>query len=105
MFVVLPLRISATQRLPDTRPAKGRVSFVQTVDTTQSVTLEVLAEDWQRSLTARTCRPRRSRRTWKPCPRRRHSTRGLTGSMADLLIFLEEWEWARQGMIEELSRA
>ena len=25
--------------------------------------------------------------------------------MADLLIFLEEWEWARQGMIEELSRA
>jgi hypothetical protein len=22
--------------------------------------------------------------------------------MADLLIFLEEWEWARQGMIEEL---
>jgi hypothetical protein len=24
--------------------------------------------------------------------------------MADLLIFLEEWEWARQGMIEELSR-
>jgi hypothetical protein len=50
MFVVLPLRISATQRLPDTRPAKGRVSFVQTVDTTQSVTLEILAEDWQRSL-------------------------------------------------------
>jgi hypothetical protein len=25
--------------------------------------------------------------------------------MADLLIFLEEWEWARQGMIEELSKA
>jgi len=25
--------------------------------------------------------------------------------MADLLIFLEEWEWALQGMIEELSRA
>jgi len=25
--------------------------------------------------------------------------------MADLLIFLEEWEWARQRMIEELSRA
>ena len=25
--------------------------------------------------------------------------------MADLLIFLEEWEWARQSMIEELSRA
>jgi hypothetical protein len=25
--------------------------------------------------------------------------------MADLLIFLEGWEWARQGMIEELSRA
>jgi len=25
--------------------------------------------------------------------------------MADLLIFLEEWEWARRGMIEELSRA
>ena len=25
--------------------------------------------------------------------------------MADLLIFLEEWEWARKGMIEELSRA
>jgi len=25
--------------------------------------------------------------------------------MADLLIFLEEWERARQGMIEELSRA
>jgi len=25
--------------------------------------------------------------------------------MADLLIFLEEWEWARQGMIEKLSRA
>jgi hypothetical protein len=25
--------------------------------------------------------------------------------MADLMIFLEEWEWARQGMIEELSRA
>jgi hypothetical protein len=25
--------------------------------------------------------------------------------MADLLIFLEEWEWARLGMIEELSRA
>jgi hypothetical protein len=25
--------------------------------------------------------------------------------MADLLIFLEEWKWARQGMIEELSRA
>jgi len=25
--------------------------------------------------------------------------------MADLLIFLEEWEWARPGMIEELSRA
>ena len=25
--------------------------------------------------------------------------------MADLLIFLEEWDWARQGMIEELSRA
>ena len=25
--------------------------------------------------------------------------------VADLLIFLEEWEWARQGMIEELSRA
>jgi len=25
--------------------------------------------------------------------------------MTDLLIFLEEWEWARQGMIEELSRA
>ena len=25
--------------------------------------------------------------------------------MADLLIFLEEWEWARQGMIEELSGA
>jgi hypothetical protein len=25
--------------------------------------------------------------------------------MADLLIFLEEWEWARQGMIEELSPA
>jgi hypothetical protein len=25
--------------------------------------------------------------------------------MADLLIFLEEWEWARQGMIRELSRA
>jgi hypothetical protein len=24
--------------------------------------------------------------------------------MADLLIFLEEWEWARQRMIEELSR-
>ena len=24
---------------------------------------------------------------------------------ADLLIFLEEWEWARQRMIEELSRA
>jgi hypothetical protein len=24
--------------------------------------------------------------------------------MADLLIFLEEWEWTRQGMIEELSR-
>ena len=23
--------------------------------------------------------------------------------MADLLIFLEEWDWARQGMIEELS--
>jgi hypothetical protein len=29
------------------------VSFVQTVDTTQSVTLEILAEDWQRSLTAK----------------------------------------------------
>jgi hypothetical protein len=25
--------------------------------------------------------------------------------MADLLIFLEEWEWARQRMIEELTRA
>jgi hypothetical protein len=25
--------------------------------------------------------------------------------VADLVIFLEEWEWARQGMIEELSRA
>jgi hypothetical protein len=25
--------------------------------------------------------------------------------MADLLIFLEQWEWARQRMIEELSRA
>jgi len=25
--------------------------------------------------------------------------------MADLLIFLEEWEWARLGMIEDLSRA
>ena len=25
--------------------------------------------------------------------------------MADLLMFLEEWEWARQGMIEELSRS
>jgi len=25
--------------------------------------------------------------------------------MADLLIFLEEWDWARQGMIEELSCA
>jgi len=25
--------------------------------------------------------------------------------MADLLIFLEEWEWARQRMIEQLSRA
>ena len=25
--------------------------------------------------------------------------------MADLLIFLEEWEWAGQGMIEEPSRA
>jgi len=25
--------------------------------------------------------------------------------MADLQIFLEEWEWARQRMIEELSRA
>jgi hypothetical protein len=25
--------------------------------------------------------------------------------MVDLLIFLEEWEWARQGMIEQLSRA
>jgi hypothetical protein len=25
--------------------------------------------------------------------------------IADLLIFLEEWEWARLGMIEELSRA
>jgi hypothetical protein len=25
--------------------------------------------------------------------------------MADLLIFLEEWEWAGKGMIEELSRA
>jgi len=25
--------------------------------------------------------------------------------MADLLIFLEEWEWARKGMIEKLSRA
>jgi len=25
--------------------------------------------------------------------------------MADLLIFPQEWEWARQGMIEELSRA
>jgi len=25
--------------------------------------------------------------------------------MADLMIFQEEWEWARQGMIEELSRA
>jgi len=25
--------------------------------------------------------------------------------MADLLIFLEESEWARQGVIEELSRA
>jgi len=24
--------------------------------------------------------------------------------MADLLIFLEEWEWARQRMIEELSQ-
>ena len=24
--------------------------------------------------------------------------------MADLLIFLEEWEWARQDMIEELSQ-
>jgi hypothetical protein len=24
--------------------------------------------------------------------------------MVDLLIFLEEWEWARQGMIEEPSR-
>lgn len=24
--------------------------------------------------------------------------------MAELLIFLEEWEWARQGMIEDLSR-
>jgi hypothetical protein len=24
--------------------------------------------------------------------------------MADLLIFLEEWEWARQGMIEGLPR-
>jgi hypothetical protein len=23
--------------------------------------------------------------------------------MADLLIFLEEWEWARQGMIQECS--
>ena len=25
--------------------------------------------------------------------------------MADLPIFLEEWEWARQGVIEEASRA
>jgi len=25
--------------------------------------------------------------------------------MADLMIFQEEWEWARQGVIEELSRA
>jgi len=25
--------------------------------------------------------------------------------MADLLIFLEEWKWARQGMVEEQSRA
>ena len=25
--------------------------------------------------------------------------------MADLLIFLEEWKWAREGKIEELSRA
>jgi hypothetical protein len=25
--------------------------------------------------------------------------------MADLLIFLEQWEWARQRMIEELSHA
>jgi hypothetical protein len=25
--------------------------------------------------------------------------------MADLLIFLEEWAWAREGMIEELSGA
>jgi len=25
--------------------------------------------------------------------------------MADLLIFPEEWEWVRQRMIEELSRA
>jgi len=27
------------------------------------------------------------------------------GDYVDLLIFLEEWEWARQGMMEELSRA
>lgn len=26
------------------------------------------------------------------------------GVMAELLIFLEEWEWARQAMIEELER-
>jgi hypothetical protein len=25
--------------------------------------------------------------------------------MVDLLIFLKEWDWARQGMIGELSRA
>jgi hypothetical protein len=31
--------------------------------------------------------------------------RGAGQEMADLLVFLEEWEWARQGMIEELSRA
>jgi len=34
------------------------VSFVQTVDTTQSVTLEILAEDCQRSLTAKNMSPK-----------------------------------------------
>jgi site-specific recombinase XerD len=34
------------------------VSFMQTVDTTQSVTLGILAEDWQRSLTAANMSPK-----------------------------------------------
>ena len=37
--------------------------------------------------------------------RRPSPARQASRGAADLLIFLEEWEWARQRMIEELSRA